>query len=306
MVFTKKEAPPTLQGSALRYARVRGDIIQIKRGLYVKTTNSSSIDPYTLLAHGFPAPVVSHHTALELHGYAYSHRIIHTTFTDTDQRSFQFQRNTFIAVAFPKVLREKQRTRTETIKVFRAGESLIATSLERTLVDCLARPDLSGGLDEVKRGFELARTQIDVDRLCKYVVLLENKTLTGLVGLMLERLAIQVSTKLRGILHRHAPKSPQYARATPGEGTFIKNWNVVVPKSLVPQTPKLVTGRSSITFSTYDAEKVRRAKAENRRAILRASPAKKLAMQHTHSIVGYNRDDFKQPLDLSRAAVGFL
>jgi len=61
-----------------------------------------------------------------------------------------------------------------------------------------------------------------------------------------------------------------------------------------------------MTFRAYDGEKVRRAKAKNRRAILRASPAQKLAMQHTHSLVGYNKDDFKQPLDLSRAATGFL
>jgi predicted transcriptional regulator of viral defense system len=305
-VFTTQQAPALLRGSALRYARSKGTVAQVKRGLYLNSAANLPADPYALLHRGFPSPVVSHHSALELHGYAYSHRNVHTAFTDTDQRPFQFQGYTFVAVAFPKILRDKKLTRTETAKVFRLGQQLTATSLERTLVDCLARPDLSGGLEEVWRGFDSASADLDPERLCRYVVLLENKTLAGLVGLLLDQLSVHVSKKSRELLRRHSPVTPHYAGAARGEGTLVKDWNVIVPRSLAERSWEETSDHPPITFRTYEGEKVRRTKAKNRRDILRASPAQKLAMQHTHSLVGYNKDDFKRPLDLSRAAAGFL
>ena len=306
VVFTTRQAPASLRGSALRYARSKGIVVQVKRGLYLNSVAKLPVDPYALLHRGFPSPVVSHHSALELHGYAYSCRNIHTTFTDTDQRPFQFRRDTFVAVAFPKVLRDKHLTRTETVKVSRLGQHLTATSLERTLVDCLARPDLSGGLEEVWRGFDSASADLDADRLCRYVVLLENKTLAGLVGLLFDQLSIHVSKKSRELLRRHAPITPHYAGAARGEGTLVRDWNVVVPRSLAERTWEGSPDRPSITFRTYNAETIRRAKAKSRHEILHASSAQKLAMQHTNSLVGYNKDDFKRSLDLSRAATGFL
>ncbi len=236
-VFTSQQAPRELQGSALRYARNKGTVALVKRGLYLDNLANVPVDPYALLLRGFPSPVVSHHSALELHGYAYSYRNVYTAFTDSDQRPFRFQNYTFLAVAFPKALRDKNLTRTETVKVHRLSQRLTTTSLERTLVDCLARPDLCGGLEEVWRGFDSASADLDPERLCHYAALLENKTLVGLVGTILDQLSVALSQKSRALLQRHAPVTPHYyAGVARGEGTLVKAWNVVVPQQLAKQT----------------------------------------------------------------------
>jgi predicted transcriptional regulator of viral defense system len=233
-VFTTHQAPSSLRGSALRYARNRGKVIQVKRGLYL-TTSSLPADPFALLQRGFPSPVISHRSALELHGHAPSHHSIHTAFTLSDQRPFKFKEYTFVAVAVPKALRDKNLTDTETVRVTHKGRQFTTTSLERTFVDCLARPDLSGGLEAVWRGFGSVAASLDITRLCHYVVLLENKTLVALVGLLLNQFSVHVSTKALELLRRHAPMSPHYAGVARGEGTLVKDWNVVVPRRLANQ-----------------------------------------------------------------------
>lgn len=61
--------------------------------------------------------------------------------------------------------------------------------------------------------------------------------------------------------------------------------------------------KPQITISRLNIKKVQREKAKNRRAIQAASPAQREAMQHTHSIVGYNKADLTY--DFRQAGKGF-
>ena len=69
----------------------------------------------------------------------------------------------------------------EVTKGERAGVDVRVTSLERTLVDLLDRPDLGGGWEEIWRSLESVEFY-DLDRIVEYVTLLENSTTTAKVG----------------------------------------------------------------------------------------------------------------------------
>src|SRR5690606_41212688 len=68
----------------------------------------------------------------------------------------------------------------------RAGMELRVASLERTLVDVLDRPDLSGSWEEIWRSLESVEF-FDLDQVVEYVLLLENATTAAKVGFFLEQ-----------------------------------------------------------------------------------------------------------------------
>ncbi|OGA43455.1 MAG: hypothetical protein A3G24_12650 [Betaproteobacteria bacterium RIFCSPLOWO2_12_FULL_62_13] len=78
-----------------------------------------------------------------------------------------------------------------------------ATTLERTLVDVFARPDLAGGWEEIWRSLETVEF-FDLDVVVQYVLLLENATTAAKVGFFLEQ---------------HQGKNCRYALARHGVST---------------------------------------------------------------------------------------
>lgn len=75
---------------------------------------------------------------------------------------------------------------------------LWVSDLEKTLLDCLDRPALAGGLDEVARSLKMAWPKLDQDRLLKYVRRLGNDSLAQRLGHLLDGLPLPgVSADLR-------------------------------------------------------------------------------------------------------------
>lgn len=60
---------------------------------------------------------------------------------------------------------------------------------EKTILDCLERFDLCGGIDEVVRTISVLIEEIESDRLSDYVRRMDNQALTQRLGLILERLS---------------------------------------------------------------------------------------------------------------------
>ena len=68
----------------------------------------------------------------------------------------------------------------------RSGSEMRVTGLERTLVDVLDRPDLTGSWEEIWRSLESLEF-FDIEQVIEYVLLLENATTAAKVGFFLER-----------------------------------------------------------------------------------------------------------------------
>jgi hypothetical protein len=107
--------------------------------------------------------VLSHHTALEFHGRAHS---VHTRITYSASRppaALRFRSHAYQGARFPHALLRAGKAHACVVTAERAGMPLRVTSLERTLVDALDRPDLpgdgrrSGGRWNLSHFFDLDR-----------------------------------------------------------------------------------------------------------------------------------------------------
>ena len=80
-------------------------------------------------------------------------------------------------------------------------------SLERTLVDVLDRPDLSGSWEEIWRSLESIEF-FDLDKVVEYALLLGNATTVAKVGFFLEqhRESLMVEDRHLQPLHEVRPK----------------------------------------------------------------------------------------------------
>jgi predicted transcriptional regulator of viral defense system len=123
-------------------------------------------------------------------------------------------------------------------QVDRAGLSIRVTSLERTLVDVLDRPDLSGGWEEIWRSLETIE-YFDLDEIVAYARLLDNATTAAKVGFFLDqnRNRLSVSDAHLEPLLRLRPKHPTYLeRGKKGHGSLVKTWNLIVPDEVQSRT----------------------------------------------------------------------
>jgi len=247
-VFTREELvrhPPETGGGErnastcrglLRYHQTTGRILSVRRGLYAtvapgSTQSSAPMDAYLVGALGCPEGVLAYHTALELHGLAYS------TFEEVQILVPRLQRGwSFKGVEYrPVKPRESLGNAALTLGVEtmdRQGMDLRVTSVTRTLVDVLDRPDLAGDWEEVWRSLETLRVVDDVEALA-YLERLGNATTSALVGFYLERhpgvldSAGETLTKMESL----RPKGRQYLDRKAG-GRLAGRWNLILPETL--------------------------------------------------------------------------
>lgn len=232
--------------SALSYHEKQGHLLRVRRGLYVTVPAGTApdqvaVDSYALTAKLAPDAVLAYHTTLAFFGKAYS---VHQRFqylTATAARPFRFRDQAFQPVQFPKALRETGQTLWGVKTAERNGVDLRVTSLERTLVDVLDRPDLSGGWEESWRS--LASVEFfDLDRVVEYAVLLGGATIAAKVGLFLSqyREKLMVEESHLAALRKRKPRAPHYLEpgrhSANGDTKFIREWNLVVPRDLAERT----------------------------------------------------------------------
>jgi predicted transcriptional regulator of viral defense system len=225
----------------LAHHRKQGHIILVHRGLYatVPPGNDSktySIDPYLLAAKMTDDSVLAYHTALELLGKAYSvfEEFFLLSRKPTRVKTFRSQR--FRGILFSQALRAAGKEEMYTKVVDRSGMGIKVTSLDRTLVDVLDRPDLGGGWEEIWRSLGSVE-YFDLDIVVEYVKLLGNRTTAAKVGYYLEQRAESLMVESRHLepLRKLCPKQPHYLDRGKS-GKLVSDWNLVVPRSLAERS----------------------------------------------------------------------
>jgi predicted transcriptional regulator of viral defense system len=236
-------SPRTIQ-TLLRYHQKQGHIRRLRRGLYAAIPPGSNlqdiqVDPFLVAASLAEDAVLAYHTALMFHGRAYSSRNIFTYLTkQKDQRRLKYQGVAYHPVAYPLALLRSDRENLGVQVVDRAGQNIRVTTLERTMVDVLDRPDLSGGWEEVWRSLESV-PYFDLELVADYTLALENATTAAKVGFYLEQHkdVLMVDARTLDRLRMYRPKSPHYmshdARA---RGRLFGQWNLIVPTEVVERS----------------------------------------------------------------------
>lgn len=246
-VFTVAEIDDFLGGGTvgtrnalLAYHRKTGKILSVRRGLYAVVPPGASpetapIDPYLLASRMARDAVLAYHTALEVHGRAYSVYNRFTYLSGKPAQPVRFREYEFQCVLMPKPLRDKRKVSFGVMEIERQGLAVRVTDLERTFVDALDRPDLCGGWEEVWRSLE-SIDYLKPDEVVKYTTLLGKSTTAAKVGYFLEqhREALGATEKYLSRLRKLAPRQPLYLdRSGRKGGVLVKHWNLIVPEAVI-------------------------------------------------------------------------
>jgi predicted transcriptional regulator of viral defense system len=229
----KSRSPRTISSHLRRWSK-QGRLVQVKRGVYLRAeAEDSGLDLLPVASRMAEDSTLAYHTALEVHGYAQSlfETLYFATWTKTKPLTFRGRR--FVPVQPPSQLRRSGLKDGWTETLERSGVTFRTTTLERTLVDVLDRPDLSGGLEESWRSC-LAIPGLDLRELENYVKVVGSRILAAKVGFFLERRKdeLAVSGALLDRLHSLQPRVPVYMDRG-RSGRVVSAWNLVAPAELL-------------------------------------------------------------------------
>ena len=231
---------PNTRKSLLTYYRKQGRIIPVRRGLYATVPlggdpASSQVDPYLVAAKMTADAVLAYHTALEFHGKAYSVYTRLYYVSTSKSLPLTFQGHEFVRSPVPHPLRAKGKEMFGVISHKRSGVELRVTNLERTFVDVLDRPDLTGSWEEIWRSLESVEF-FDLDQVIEYVFLLENATTAAKVGFFLQqhKETLMVEDTHLNTLRKMRPRQPHYFIRGKRKGCqWAKDWNLLVPVEIL-------------------------------------------------------------------------
>lgn len=217
-----------------------GRVLRIRRGLYASVPPGSSVqtfevDPFLVAGKASDDAVLAYHTALQFHGRAHS---VHQTFlylTNRASRRFSFRGSLFQSASLPSSLKTKRAEEFGVMSQPRGGLMVRVTTLERTLVDVLDRPELAGGWEEIWRSLESVEF-FDLDQVLGYVALLDNATTAAKVGFYLEQHKNELMVQEHHLtqLESRRPQKPHYfSRSQRHGGRLLSRWNLVVPAEVI-------------------------------------------------------------------------
>ncbi|OGT61698.1 MAG: hypothetical protein A3E85_01990 [Gammaproteobacteria bacterium RIFCSPHIGHO2_12_FULL_45_12] len=245
--FLEKEehAGERTQEALLSYHVKAGNLLRVRRGLFAVVPQgalpeSYSVDPYLIAAKLVDDAVIGYHSALAFYGKSYSVTYQFCVLTHSRSADIHFREDVFRLVLFPMALRKKNQEVFGVKTILHRGCQLHVTGFERTLVDMLDRPDLSGGWEEVWRSLE-AVEYFDLDKVIEYALLLDNVTTIALVGFYLEQHQKELRVKESHLvkLETRRPKQPHYVdKQQKSSSKFNSRWNLIIPIEIIEQTWK--------------------------------------------------------------------
>jgi predicted transcriptional regulator of viral defense system len=247
-VFTRTEftalldasdmASPNAVTTLLQHHLRSGRLLLLRPGLYAVVQPGTDpaqwpVDMFLLSSRLTDDAVISHHSALELLGYAYTtqQRVVITT--RHSMRPFQFRGVDVVTTQPPGALMLQNADTFLVDTVDRQGLNVQVTSPERTLVDVLERPRLGGSWEEIWRSLESV-PMYNVDQITSYAKLLGNAIAVSKTGFFLEqhRHRYQVTASQLASLHALQPRSVVYMDRHAG-GTSVPGWNLIVPEDVL-------------------------------------------------------------------------
>lgn len=99
------------------------------------------------------------------------------------------------------------------------------SDLEKTIVDCLYKPDYAGGIVEIARAIHTSRDEINYFRLLEYIEKFKSQAVIKRLGFLIETLELE--TEITNILQEK--KTPSYVlldTELPKTGKIINRWSI--------------------------------------------------------------------------------
>ncbi len=214
-----------------------GNIRRISRGVFASVpkhadARSWSVDRFLAASRLRPGGVIAYHSALELHGYAYTEGYDVQVIASGEPGLFKAAGFTCRFVRPPCGFTERSKSSADGVTaVDRLGLEVDVTTVEGTIADLFDRHDLAGGVEELFDSLDLV-ARVDAEALVRYARTRGNATAVGALGFWLEceRTRLSVPDRALENLRALVPHQARYALgAKPGAGRMAKSWNVILP-----------------------------------------------------------------------------
>lgn len=222
-------------GSLLSKHLKAGNIQRIARSVFASVPPHADaaswvVDRYLAASKLKPDAILAYHSALELHGTAYTDAPEVQALSAGEPTLFKAPAFSCRFLKLPKGFDEKR----DVVRLDRSGLTVPVTTIERTVVDLFDRPDLAGGAEELSNSLALVE-RLKAEDIVRQARGLENAGASAALGFWLEsereRLGIPVSSL--EALNALKPKYPQYVLgARKGDAKSVAAWNILVPRSL--------------------------------------------------------------------------
>lgn len=214
-----------------------GNIRRVAREVFASVPKHAdartwSVDRFLAASRLRPGGVIAYHSALELHGYAYSEGYDVQVIAPGEPRMFEANGLTCRFVRPPRGFTGPNGAETDGVTVVdRLGLDVKVTTLERTIADLFDRHDLAGGAEELFNSLDLV-ARVDAGALVRHARARGNAAAAGALGFWLEHEQEQLGVPQRALedLRALAPSRPRYALgAKPGSARTAGRWNVILP-----------------------------------------------------------------------------
>ena len=212
----------------LRRYKKQGWISQVRRDLYVATdlANKTSLaTKFEIASRITPSSCLAYHAALEYHGLA--HQVFHELYVSSKEifNSFDYDGITYTFC----------QSKLETGVVNPVTDTLIrVTDLERTILDCINRMDLSGGLEELVQCFAVV-TFVNENRLLDYLHYFNKQILYQKAGFVLcyFQKEMKLSDDFFETCESKIGKSTRYLTDIQLSNTYFKEWRICAPENIL-------------------------------------------------------------------------
>lgn len=137
----------------------------------------------------------------------------------------------------------------ETYNVY--GRRAAISSPEKTVIDCIDRPDLAGGLTEVARIVYAATRTIDPEKLVATALQMKSTSLLQRLGFITDLVGKPLPEELRTRIRSGIPKSARshlgHAERREGDIGYVSDWGIFVNasnESLLAEVPRVRQGEA--------------------------------------------------------------
>ena len=239
----------------LRTMQARGEISQIPglSGLFEVTVpfaRTGPLDEQEILLEANPFAVISHFSALAFHGLTVQQPTFLTATVPRSRPSDLLPIDTdpsdWEGLSLPSARRRPETVlripvRWSTIDPVRFhgflayqphGARIRVTVPERTLVDALQSPDLSGGVANVLRAWAIGVPMADLDSLTDQVERYDIQVLRQRAGFILDRLGFRHPALDRWQRNAHRGGSSRLVGSEPFAPSFDERWNLSINASI--------------------------------------------------------------------------
>jgi len=232
-IFHKKEVVALINDAnaakeILRRYKKQGYISQVRRDLYVVTDLATKVavaSKFEIACHITPSSLLSYHAALEYHGLA--HQVFYELYVSSEEK-FEIFDYEGISYTYHAAVSDAG-------VVCPVTDSFVrVTDVERTVIDCINRIDLSGGLEELVQCFAII-TCINEKKLIDYLSVFEKQFLYQKAGFILSyfQKEMKLSDTFFDLCKSKIGKSTRYLTHTEECDRYFKAWKLCAPQNIL-------------------------------------------------------------------------